>query len=256
VRRVATWIENTASDAPTLRHLDEPEVPPPLHVYPQEDLARGPEDLVGSSTDADEPSARVTGDDARPGDAVGTADDVLGREEEPSDLVPLDRWLEDPDATPTAATVTSDLDITEPAVGAPGEQGRGFETSASARADEGSLEDVGEPPVSASSDPRTTSAGESAPPGSEEPAETVAPAAAGDLDAEPPSAPEEGPRIDRAAVVRELAGLFSESDSPAPATPTAPQQPSSDPADRKRVEDDDQVTRGLIARLIDGVKGL
>lgn len=68
----------------------------------------------------------------------------------------------------------------------------------------------------------------------------------------------EAPSVDRAAVVRELAGLFSDEERPrarppVPAgEPTAPGQPDQ----RKRVEDDDQVTKGLISRLIDGVKGL
>ncbi|HEV3473310.1 MAG TPA: DUF4388 domain-containing protein [Actinomycetota bacterium] len=74
----------------------------------------------------------------------------------------------------------------------------------------------------------------------------------------------EAPVVDRASVVRELAGLFSEDDRPSarPATPrprpaAAGAAGSTDEADdRKRVEDDDQVTKGIISRLIDGVKGL
>jgi DNA-binding Lrp family transcriptional regulator len=102
-----------------------------------------------------------------------------------------------------------------------------------------------------------------------------------DLLAEPPTAPEaeevaaapeaeaepeevipvsadpegESPRVDRAAVVRELAGLFDD-DRPRPkAAPSRAEAGTTDDA-RKRVEDDDQVTRGIISRLIDGVKGL
>ncbi|MDQ4064793.1 MAG: DUF4388 domain-containing protein [Actinomycetota bacterium] len=92
--------------------------------------------------------------------------------------------------------------------------------------------------------------------------------------ATPPAAG--SPVVDRAAVVRELAGLFNEGDdrprarpsaprarpsanagtSPgAPPAPAAPGQPAEDDG-RKRVEDDDQVTKGIISRLIDGVKGL
>ena len=67
----------------------------------------------------------------------------------------------------------------------------------------------------------------------------------------------EPPSVDRAAVVRELAGLFGDDERPM-ARPSAPRPAaSSDDADeRKRVEDDDQVTKGIISRLIDGVKGL
>jgi Domain of unknown function (DUF4388) len=67
----------------------------------------------------------------------------------------------------------------------------------------------------------------------------------------------EAPAVDRAAVVRELAGLFNDEDRPR-ARPSAPRSKESDAQDdaRKRVEDDDQVTKGIISRLIDGVKGL
>ena len=65
------------------------------------------------------------------------------------------------------------------------------------------------------------------------------------------------PEVDRAAVVRELAGLFSDEDRPRarPSMPP-PAESSGDDDARKRVEDDDQVTKGIISRLIDGVKGL
>jgi hypothetical protein len=72
------------------------------------------------------------------------------------------------------------------------------------------------------------------------------------------SAPSGGePEVDRAAVVRELAGLFSDEDRPRarPSMPP-PAESSGDDDARKRVEDDDQVTKGIISRLIDGVKGL
>ena len=81
-----------------------------------------------------------------------------------------------------------------------------------------------------------------------------------------PEPPVDAPRVDRAAVVRELAGLFggeeeqkprprATSSSSRPAEPDAPPE-TVDGDQRKRVEDDDQVNRGLISRLIDGVKGL
>ncbi|MGH2746589.1 MAG: DUF4388 domain-containing protein [Actinomycetota bacterium] len=112
---------------------------------------------------------------------------------------------------------------------------------------------------------------ETGPAGAEAAPETAAPKAP-----EPPAAPEipatpsqETPHVDRAAVVRELAGLFSDEERPRPkaasssATQSAAKKEAakkepgaSDKDDRKRVEDDDEVTKGLISRLIDGVKGL
>lgn len=104
---------------------------------------------------------------------------------------------------------------------------------------------------------------------------------------EPQQAPEHhNPQVDRTAVVRELAGLFDDDARPRPKRvvpseqgaqqPPAPQAsapaPEPQPApvapalaepgaeagqgQRHRLEDDDSVTRGLISRLIDGVKGL
>jgi Domain of unknown function (DUF4388) len=77
----------------------------------------------------------------------------------------------------------------------------------------------------------------------------------------PPPAPRRshGPRVDRAAVVRELAGLFNEGKKPRPRAVPAresdePQQAT--PDRKRRVEDDEQVDRKLIGRMIDGVKGL
>lgn len=79
------------------------------------------------------------------------------------------------------------------------------------------------------------------------------------------SAPEgDAPTVDRAAVVRELAGLFSEEATPRTRPAASRPKPAasggdaaSDPDDkRKRVEDDEDVTKGIISRLIDGVKGL
>ena len=73
--------------------------------------------------------------------------------------------------------------------------------------------------------------------------------------------PAEAPRLDRSAAVRELAGLFSDPEPGAPSNRES-QSPTKNPEQsdgidrRKRVEDDDQVTRGLISKFIDGVKGL
>ena len=77
----------------------------------------------------------------------------------------------------------------------------------------------------------------------------------------PPPSPRRsrGPRVDRSAVVRELAGLFSEENKPRPrAVPSGrgDEAKRPEPAQKRRVEDDDQVDRKLIGRMIDGVKEL
>ena len=97
--------------------------------------------------------------------------------------------------------------------------------------------------------------GESSAPVSEEP--PAPPAAPAEPEIPVSSAPSgDEPAVDRAAVARELAGLFSDEDRPR-ARPSAPMaSEGGEPDERKRVEDDDQVTKGIISRLIDGVKGL
>lgn len=99
---------------------------------------------------------------------------------------------------------------------------------------------------------------EAPPPAEAESEQPPAPAPAAPA-AETPSAPEPAGRVDRAAVARELAGLFSDEERPAArqrqqaAKSGAPEE---DEDVRKRVEDDDAINKGLIGRLIDGVKGL
>ena len=70
---------------------------------------------------------------------------------------------------------------------------------------------------------------------------------------------EASPKVDRAAVVRELASLFSDEEQ----QPRRPRASADDPEDevpegyvKRRVEDDDQINKGLIGRFIDGVKGM
>ena len=96
-----------------------------------------------------------------------------------------------------------------------------------------------------------------APPAPEPVAEQPeAPAAQIPVSSEPAG---ESPRVDRIAAVRELAGLFSEGEEEEGSrsrTRAAAPEGEGAPDTRKRVEDDEQVTRGLISRLIDGVKGL
>jgi len=77
----------------------------------------------------------------------------------------------------------------------------------------------------------------------------------------PPPSPRRtrGPRVDRSAVVRELAGLFTEGSKPRPkAVPSGEGDEGKrpEPTQKRRIEDDDQVDRKLIGRMIDGVKGL
>jgi hypothetical protein len=71
-------------------------------------------------------------------------------------------------------------------------------------------------------------------------------------------APALGEGVDRAAVVRELAGLFGDSEDARAADDNEDGAPDQTGAvdGRKRVEDDDQIDQNLIGRLIDGVKGL
>jgi hypothetical protein len=79
-----------------------------------------------------------------------------------------------------------------------------------------------------------------------------------DAEASEETEPEDSPTVDRAAVVRELAGLFDEDRPKArPSGPSAPPAPGAPAEDqRKRVEDDEQINKGVISRLIKGVKGL
>ena len=74
-----------------------------------------------------------------------------------------------------------------------------------------------------------------------------------------PIAPALGGEVDRDAVVRELAGLFGESEDARESGDEDEEAATAEPAagdGRKRVEDDDQIDQNLIGRLIDGVKGL
>lgn len=66
-----------------------------------------------------------------------------------------------------------------------------------------------------------------------------------------------GPKVDRAMVVRELSGLFSENKPRPRAVPSGDgDESSSSPIQQRRVEDDDQVDPKVIGRMIDGVKEL
>lgn len=66
-----------------------------------------------------------------------------------------------------------------------------------------------------------------------------------------------GPKVDRAMVVRELSGLFSENKPRPRAVPSGDgDESSSSPIQKRRVEDDDQVDPKVIGRMIDGVKEL
>jgi hypothetical protein len=69
-------------------------------------------------------------------------------------------------------------------------------------------------------------------------------------------------RVDRAAVVRELAGLFNDEGSRPRRPPSgrpdeaAPDDGSTTPPAKRRVEDDEDINKGVIGRFIDGVKGM
>lgn len=84
----------------------------------------------------------------------------------------------------------------------------------------------------------------------------------GDEELAPPPPPSEvapTPMVDRAAVVRELAGLFSDEEKPKPrAVPSrsGDQNTPPSPPQKRRIEDDEDVDRGIITRMIDGVKEL
>jgi Domain of unknown function (DUF4388) len=66
-----------------------------------------------------------------------------------------------------------------------------------------------------------------------------------------------GPKVDRATVVRELSGLFSENKPRPRAVPSGDGDKSKpSPGQKRRIEDDDQVDPEVIGRMIDGVKEL
>ena len=72
---------------------------------------------------------------------------------------------------------------------------------------------------------------------------------------------EESPGVDRIAAVRELAGLFHEEGDENDARPAfrrdgGAEASTNEPDERRRVEDDEQVTKALISKLISGVKDL
>jgi hypothetical protein len=72
----------------------------------------------------------------------------------------------------------------------------------------------------------------------------------------PPAPSPQGPQVDRSTVVRELAGLFSDDERTTPRPEAQSETAAAGVDQRKRIEDDDQLNKGLITRLIDGVKGL
>jgi hypothetical protein len=72
---------------------------------------------------------------------------------------------------------------------------------------------------------------------------------------------EKSPGVDRIAAVRELAGLFHEEGNESEGRPAfrrdgEAEASTSEPDERRRVEDDEQVTKALISKLISGVKDL
>ncbi|HET7481468.1 MAG TPA: DUF4388 domain-containing protein [Actinomycetota bacterium] len=81
----------------------------------------------------------------------------------------------------------------------------------------------------------------------------------------PVSARDSDPIADKTAAVRELSNLFKQSEVDNRPTFLVPplekkhedeEEEEMEPEEPRRVEDDEEITRGLISRLIDGVKGL
>ena len=67
------------------------------------------------------------------------------------------------------------------------------------------------------------------------------------------------PSVDKRAAVQELSELFRQTEvdtNPTFMIPDAEENGEKEPSERHRIEDDEAITRGLISRLIDGVKGL
>ena len=87
-----------------------------------------------------------------------------------------------------------------------------------------------------------------------------------DVDPEPGLDPDREPaKVDKFAAVRELSDLFNQSEADASIPSFAPREVEREPevvdeveppSTPHRVEDDEEITRSLISRLIDGVKGL
>ena len=185
------------------------------------------------------------------GDFDMSADELLAgpSEEAPAEPVGVDMGAE-------ANGVGEFLEQTEPAVpgldevpAAPDFPSEvGAETVSVTDADDPFLSDLLDQDVGAAAPDDLTepSVGEEAPEAPEG-AETPEPVAEGG-----------SPTVDRAAVVRELAGLFDEDRPKARASGSAPPAPAAAGGgdQRKRVEDDDQINKGVISRLIKGVKGL
>jgi hypothetical protein len=83
------------------------------------------------------------------------------------------------------------------------------------------------------------------------------PSAARQSNPAPPAPSAATPQVDRTTVVRELAGLFHDDEyTQRPVAEEEAESSGTEGDDRKRVEDDDELNKGLITRLIDGVKGL
>lgn len=172
---------------------------------------------------------------------------------------PVEEWFEDPE-------LKKDTVIPEAAEEAPPAMARDDLTAAL----EASLHrhEVG-PPSGHAEAPEPIRAGPPQPPVAEvhaAPEADAAPIEADEIpeaDAAPievreTSAPPSSLRIDRAVVVRELASLFSEDDTPSTPAAKAPGNGGYEPSGGgpRGLEDDDDLDRGLIHRLIDGVKGL
>ncbi len=151
---------------------------------------------------------------------------------------PVEEWFEDPE-------LKKDTVIPEAAEEAP----PAMAMDDLAAALEAARHEVAPPPRQA----EASEPGRAGPPQPPAPEVRAAP-----IEVRETSAPTSSLRIDRAVVVRELASLFSEDDTPSAPAAKAPGNGGHVPSGGapRALEDDDDLDGGLIDRLIDGVKGL
>ncbi len=227
-------------EPPMAEPITEPEEEAPA---PEDELEPGDEELT--------PSAEVEKEEKETEESLHT---VL-TEEKPSAFDELDALNDSPMAEP---------------IGGAAEKPSAFdELDALAAEPIGEVESVSEASVAESTDDPDAPVAESDPFAAELLAPETNGAGAGEIPVE--SGPE--PTVDRLAAVKELADLFDQTDSGDASGPPYPAEleaaAASAAADqetwdstategdgRRRVEDDEEITRGLISRLIDGVKGL
>jgi hypothetical protein len=217
----------------------QPEAAPPAVVLEPAEHPFEPEPAAPEAAGDIEPEPSPLDEEEAPGSAPEAAAAEITREEaaEPDLELPVPS---DEAAEPELAAPVPAQEAAEPELAAPVPSSE----EAEPELDEPTIAE-GAPGGPASAE-RGAAEGESPPH-----AEPLSEAAA-------PSGPEGAPRREGAAAVRELAGLLADPDQPPrrPRAARASEPERGQPDDRKRVEDDEDIDRGLIARLIDGVKGI